>query len=177
MCTWCGDGRLEAADFDLVERPAQSLAGLVWEGSFADAAKGGVRALLERMQARVATIPGLFKGPLVGISWNERPDGFRYFVGYEPDAAAPADDLERLDLPKMHYVVAWHAEGDGAVVEHYRGLLHWMQMEGHARDVSRLHHREEYPLDADFSGPPVLRLMMPISKPLAAASAGRFSAT
>lgn len=173
---------MREAEVDIVERPAQSLVGRVWEGTFAEAAAGGVRRTLEDMQARLAALPGLFKGPLVGLSWNERADGFRYFVGYEPDgeAAGRSDDggvadarsgpdmdaatsgearLEWLDLPTMRYAVAWHAEGDGAVVEHYRGMLHWMQLEGLSRDVTRMHHREEYPLDADFAGPPVMRLM------------------
>ncbi|MDP3896801.1 MAG: GyrI-like domain-containing protein [Mesorhizobium sp.] len=177
MCQWCGDGEARTAAFEIVDRPPQSLVGIVWDGSFADAAAGGVRAALEAMQARLADLPGLFKGPLVGVSWNERPDGFRYFVGYEPEPGAPAaGDLERLDLPAMRYVVAWHAEGDGAVVEHYRGMLHWMQMQGVPRDVTRLHHREEYPLDADFAGPPVLRLMMPTDPAATPRPAGRFGA-
>ncbi len=41
-------------------------------------------------------------------------------------------------------------------------LIGWLASRGLARAATGPQHREEYPRDADFDGPPVLRLMLPL---------------
>lgn len=147
--------------FSVVERSAQRLVGRVWEGTYSEAAGGALLPVLAQVQAQ-CTEEGkqagaaLWAGPIVGISWNDRPDGFRYFVGLEGGGAS-----ETLELPAMRFATAWHDAGD--VTDHYQLMLAWMEREGLRWDKSRMHHREEYPLHADFSAPPVLRLMVPVA--------------
>lgn len=160
MCEWCGApvGLLDG--FSVVERPAQTLVGSVWDGTYSQAAAGAIHRVLKEVKGFAEALPGLWSGPIVGVSWNDRPDGFRYFVGVESGVA----DAEKLPLtvPAMRFATAWHDAGDGDVTEHYQLMLAWMEREGLSWDKSRMHHREEYPLHADFSAPPVLRLMVPV---------------
>lgn len=160
MCQWCGApaGLLEG--FSVIERPAQHLAGRVWEGKYSEAAAGAIHGLLDETKALAAGQANLWAGPIVGISWNDRPDGFRYFVGLEADVADRGQSP--LALPKMQFATAWHDAGDGEVLDHYQLMLDWIEREGMRWDKSLMHHREEYPLHADFSAPPVLRLMVPV---------------
>jgi hypothetical protein len=176
MCEWCGPASGERAGFGIVDRPAQTFAGRFWEGTHAQAAAGATRDLLCGMQAlaRQALAPqasggGLFwAGPLVGVSWNRDVERFRYFVGFEHDGGDPGADpdagpgLQRLSLPAMRFVADWHGEADGDVIDHYQRMLHSMETGSEKWDKSLMHHREEYPLHADFDGPPVLRLMLPV---------------
>jgi hypothetical protein len=170
MCEWCGapPGLLEG--FSVVERPAQRLVGRVWEGTYSEAAAGALLPLFAEAKA-AASGGGLWAGPIIGISWNDRPDGFRYFVGLEVDgtgaeagggAGASADVRERLDIPSMRFANAWHDAGDGEVVDHYQAMLGWIEREGLTWDKSAMHHREEHPLHGDLAAAPALRLMVPV---------------
>ena len=73
---------------------------------------------------------------------------------------AVADGLDQLDLPEHDYAAAWHGSADGSVPDRYRAMLAWLQQVGIGREVSVLHHREEYPADADFAAQVDVRLMV-----------------
>lgn len=174
MCRWCGEPGGRATGAALVERPAQRLVGRSWQGTHGEAASGAILALLKAVQAETGGDGAIFAGPIVALSWSDRPDGFRTFVGVEVDGAGEAGeawaalerDGERVDLPPMRFAADWHdarhdASG-GDVLGHYEALIAWLRASGHRWDRTRLHHREEYPRHADFSAAPVLRLMLPI---------------
>lgn len=166
MCRWCGVPDSTADGFSVVTRPGQSLVGRIWEGTYSEAAAGALVGLLKDVQAFAATeVAALWAGPIVGISWNQRADGFRHFVGVERDGSAGRDGaagMIPLDVPPMRFSTAWHDAGDGEVLDHYEAMLAWMEREGLSWDKRTMHHREEYPLHADFSAAPVLRLMVPV---------------
>lgn len=165
MCLACGDGtaagRLHA--IALTERPAHALSGITWEGTYVEAAAGATVAIVERVKAWSAARTALWKSPIVGISWSNRPDGFCYFAGLapEPDEAVP-DGFSRLDLPEMRFASSWHGEGDGDVPSHYGRVVEWIGEQGFAWDKSRFHLREEYPNDVDLMRAPSLRLLVPL---------------
>jgi len=162
MCDRCGIPGSHA--FALTERPAHRLAGHMWEGTHAEAAAGAIHPLILEMKAASQRRPGMWRSPIVGLSWNDRPGGFRYFVGIAIDEGEqPADGLVALDLPEMNFASAWHGAGDGDVAGHYGRMMEWIGDEGLKWDLSRFYHREEYPLDYDPAGPPVLRLLMPVA--------------
>lgn len=162
MCACCGEpGRHR---FAIAERPAQRLRGVAWEGSYAEAAAGAIHPLIEQMKAVVAGGKDPWFDAIVGISWNDRPDGFRYFVGIqeEKDQVRIAQHGP-LSLPPMRYASVWHSPDDGDVISHYGRMIEWIETEGECRDISVLHHREEYPADIDVTAAPVLRLMLPLA--------------
>ncbi|WP_047144847.1 GyrI-like domain-containing protein [Aquamicrobium sp. LC103] len=162
----CGDVSAARHGFGLSERPAQVLTGLTWEGTY-EAAAGALHSMIERVKAYSDAQPGVWKSPIVGISWNDRPEGFRYFAGVsagegEMSPAEEADGFGRISLPEMRFASSWHGPRDGDVVPHYGRMIEWMREEGLARDASLMHQREEYPHDIDLTLPPTLRIMMPV---------------
>lgn len=161
MCQLCEENEGDFSGFAVIERPAETLVGIAWEGSHGQAAAGSVHATLKSLQARLGR-GGLWSGPIVGLSFNDRPEGFRYFVGVAADEVKDAGGLLRIDLPTRRHVASWHGEADGDVVAHYGRMIGWLAVQGLARPEAGPHHREEYPRDGDFDGPPVLRLMLPV---------------
>ncbi len=164
MCLLCGPAPSTFGEFGIAERPAEEFSGIFWEGAHEDAAAGAVRAVLKTVQARAGgATASLWDGPIVAVSWSVAPGWFRTFVGIEAGRDDPAKDgWEKLTLPAQKYVSAWHGAQDGDVVERYGRMIEWVRMVGHARAADGPHHREEYPRDGDFDGPPVVRLMLPV---------------
>lgn len=161
MCDRCG--LPGSHGIGLSERPAHRLAGRFWEGGHAEAADGAIRPLIEEMKSVSAGRSGLWRSPIVGLTWNDRPDGFRYFVGIAVDdgeESPPGFDV--LQLPEMTFASSWHGPEDGGVVQHYLGMIEWIADMGMKRNATQFHQREEYPPDVDLAGPPALRLMIPV---------------
>lgn len=163
MCLLCSPGPVRFAEFAIVTRPAVELRGRFWEGT-REAAAGVVPTLLGSVRAAAPATGGLWAGPIVSVSWNDRPDRPRVFAGVAvEEGAAPDDRLpERLFVPPLRYVTAWHEAPDGDVVARYGRMVDWIGRVGHRRDLTCLHQCEEYPRDADFRAPAELRLMLPI---------------
>ncbi|MEI2300124.1 GyrI-like domain-containing protein [Ensifer sp. MJa1] len=149
-------------EFEIVERPAERIAGAFWEGTFGEAAEGAVRRLIAEMQVHHQHLHPGDHATLVGISWNDRPDGFRYLVGYVADKAEATVHPGHVDLPAMRFVTAMHSPEGGDVFAHYQKMFDWIAAEGHAPRTDFLHFREEYePGFVSLSLSP-LRLMIPI---------------
>lgn len=161
MCQLCEENDRDFSGFAVIERPAETLVGIAWEGSHGQAAAGSVRATLKSLQARLGK-GDLWSAPIVGLSFNDRPEGIRYVVGIAPDDVKDAAGLLRIDLSARRYVASWHGPSDGDVVAHYGRMIGWLTARGLSRSAAGPHHREEYPRDGDFDGPPVLRLMLPL---------------
>lgn len=94
----------------LTAHPPRRLAGLAWEGTYAEAAAGAIRRLMEELESKLGERPET----LWGVSWEDRPDGFRHFVGIESEEVVPG--LESLDLPALSSLSADHAGGDATGV-------------------------------------------------------------
>jgi predicted transcriptional regulator YdeE len=161
MCQLCEENHRDFSGFAVIERPSETLVGLDWEGSHEKAAAGSVRATLKALQARLGK-GDLWSGPIVGLSFNDRPTGFRYFVGVAAAEAESTEGFVRIDLPARRHVASWHGEADGDVVAHYGRMVGWLATQGLSRPSEGPHHREEYPRDGDFDAPPVLRLLLPV---------------
>lgn len=161
MCQLCEADRLDHFGFSVIDRPAEALVGLEWEGSHGQAAMGSIRVTLKSLQQRLGK-GDLWSGPIVGLSFNEGPERFRYFVGIAASEAKKASGFVCLDLPPLRHVASWHGPADGDVVAHYGRMIGWLTSQGLERTLEGPHHREEYPRDGDFDGPSVLRLLLPV---------------
>ncbi|OCP02295.1 MULTISPECIES: GyrI-like domain-containing protein [unclassified Ensifer] len=148
--------------FEIVQRPAQRVAGAFWEGTFGEAADGAVRRLISEMQAHHRHMHPGDHATLVGLSWNDRPDGFRYLVGYVSKKAEATVHPGHVDLPAMRFVTALHHPESGDVFAHYQKMFDWIRAEGHAVDTALLHYREEYEPGFVSLSLSSLRLMVPI---------------
>ncbi|HWK66978.1 MAG TPA: AraC family transcriptional regulator [Rhizobiaceae bacterium] len=145
-------------------RPSEQLRGIFWEGTYAQAAAGALHPLIEAVKTWQRADADPLASAITGISWNDRPDGFRFFAGTNAGAIHSTihDGRQVLSLPAMRLASIWHGPEDGDVVQHYGAMLEWIERSGEKRDTSILHHREEYPSDIDLAAPPVLRLMLPL---------------
>lgn len=148
--------------FEIVERPAQRIAGSFWEGTFGEAADGAVRRLIAAMQEHHLRLHPKDHPTLVGLSWNVRPDGFRYLVGFVSQTAEATSHPGYVDLPAMRFVSAMHHPDDGDAFAHYQRMFDWIAAEGLAVDTSALHYREEYQPGFVSLSLSSLRLMVPI---------------
>ncbi|MFN4272744.1 MAG: GyrI-like domain-containing protein [Aliihoeflea sp.] len=172
MCMMCGN---PAHLYTLATRPAHRLVGRYWEGSYEEAAAGALHSLIGEMKELSARHERFWRSPIVGLSWNDRSDGFRYFCGFALDAPQLPEGLAALEVPETDYADIWHGPGDGDVIENYRTMMEWMADNRLSHDTSFCHQREEYAPDVDLSAPPSLRLMLPVIRPSnPVAAPGRF---
>lgn len=159
MCQWCGAPGFASDDASVTDRPAETLVGFTWEGSYSDAMAGATLDVLKRAQSLAGQAGGLWLGPLVALSSIDGPERFRFFAG--TDGLAEGKGATLRECTAGRYATTWH--GDGDVLDRYERLLDWMRAAGHRWNKSAMHHREEYPLHADLSAPPSMRLMLPIA--------------
>ena len=162
MCDRCGEPGLAAHGVSISERPAQRLVGVMWEGSFAEAADGALKQVMARAKALSDAQAGLWKSPLVTLSWSADGQRLRHFAGIDMDGDMP-EGFDAVDLPPMRFATSWHGADDGEVIDHYAGMIGWLRENALRHDRAVLDQREEYPPDADLAGPPALRLMLPIA--------------
>ena len=91
--------------------PAIRLAGVEWEGTYAQAATGVIGKQMEALRNRLGLDADAHT---FGVSrpWL-RPDGFRHFIGIRqesPDTASA--DLQILELPSLTCLTCAHPGGD-----------------------------------------------------------------
>lgn len=170
MCALCGEAAFGGHAVALSERPAHRLHGLVWRGTHEEAASGSLRRLIGMAKAFSDGRAGLWKSPLVVLSWNEASGGLRCLAGVAvgQDEALP-DGFCAIDLPPMRFASSWHGPQDGDVVAHYGRMIEWLRDNGWRRDTAIFEQREEYPHDADFDGAVpdrtlALRLLLPVAR-------------
>lgn len=162
MCALC-EAAGQAVEFSVTSRPAHRLAGLWWSGTFDAAATGEIQRRLARVRDFYATRDSVWKSPLVGLSRNERADGFDYYVGVDvgDDADLPPD-FSVVEVPELTLVSAWHGPDDGAIPQRYGAMMIWLREHGYTPTTTVCDHREEYPHDTDDAATRGLRLMIPV---------------
>ncbi|MQW86870.1 GyrI-like domain-containing protein [Sinorhizobium saheli] len=150
------------AVYEIARRPAQRITGRIWEGTFVEAADGAVHRLIAETQEHRRRTHPRDHSALIGLSWNVRPEGFSYLVGYVGDDHTTFAEPEHRDLPAMLFATTIHHPEDGDVFVQYRRMYDWIAAEGHIVDATCLQYREEY--EAGFVSPSAssLRLMVPI---------------
>ena len=167
MCLLCGED-VARHDVALSERPAQRLHGLVWAGSYEEAASSGaIGRMIGRVRDHSQNRSALWKSPIVGLSWNDAGEGrLRYFAGFAPeDGEAAPEGYETVEVPEMMFASSWHGADDGDVVAHYGRIVEWVNDRNISRDTRHFDQREEYPADVELSGSPTLRLLLPVALP------------
>lgn len=149
---------------EIVPEPGFTAVGLFWEGSYAQAAAGEIRPLVLLVQSALPNVrQAMDREHLIGISWNDRLDGFRYFIGIrvEPDSEVPPG-MSQIDVPPLRCATCNHQSGD--VTLSYQMLFRWIDEHGFDHDTRVLTHLEEYPLPYVPDAPPRLRLLVPIQE-------------
>lgn len=164
MCLMCGDAGATRHGISLTERPPHVLGGAWWRGTFGQAATGALHPLIEAVRDFSEARDAVWKSPIVGLSMNQRADGFDYFAGVAvEDGDILPSAFVRLAVPEMVFASSWHGAEDGEVIAHYGAMVEWLKLDGHVLDATFCNQREEYPHDVDFARASALRLMLPIN--------------
>jgi predicted transcriptional regulator YdeE len=138
--------------FELGTLGPMSIIGLPWTGSYGEAADGAIKALMGEVRACLG-LPQ--DAPMFGVSWNDRPDGFRHFCGVELSAEQelPAG-LARLELESLTCLLGVQEQGDAT--ETYRALMT-------ERDTRGLRpNHDPSMVDEHLSGGRAVRLWLPV---------------
>ncbi|PDT54327.1 MULTISPECIES: GyrI-like domain-containing protein [Sinorhizobium] len=150
------------AIYEIAERPAQRVTGRLWDGTFIEAADGAIHRLIAETQEHRRRTHPRDHAALIGLSWNVRPEGFTYLLGYAGEDHETFAAPDHMDLPAMRFATTMHHPEGGDVFVQYRKMFEWIAAAGHFVDQTHLHYREEYAPGFVSPSASSLRLMVPI---------------
>lgn len=143
---------MSAPMFELGTLGPLSIIGLPWAGTYEEAANGAIKALMREVRDCLG-LPE--DAPTFGVSWTDRPDGFRHFCGVEliAEQELPAG-LARLELEALTCLVGVQEQGDATDI--YRALM----TERDTRDLRPNH--DPSMVDEHLAGGGMVRLWLPV---------------
>lgn len=152
----------------ITEKAAFTAMGMRWEGSFAEAGAGSIRAMHQRFLAQYDTIPNRVPSPFFyGLSYHASPDaaGFvHYAVAEVSELTDIPDGMLKIEVPALTYARCVHRKGQ-SIDRSYQNIGAWIDAQGYRLADTELTHFELYPLDQDpYSGDPEFTIMMPVVK-------------
>jgi hypothetical protein len=90
--------------------PPLALVGFEWTGTYRQAADGEIGRLMTALKSNLDLADD---EDLFGVSWLDRPDGFRHFVGVSrPKVTITGKSLKALKLPSLMCLTVEQAAGD-----------------------------------------------------------------
>ncbi|WAH36019.1 GyrI-like domain-containing protein [Alicyclobacillus dauci] len=110
-----------------MRRNAFHAIGLKWEGTFAEAGAGGIRAVLKEMQERLHEIKQVIHPEtLLGLSYNLQPSSFTHYAAVQ---VAVVEDIPQgmmsIFVPALTYAKCQHTKG-GNIDDSYQNLFAWI---------------------------------------------------
>ncbi|WHX48933.1 effector binding domain-containing protein [Paenibacillus woosongensis] len=154
----------------VVTKQAFSAIGLRWEGTFAEAGEGGIRAIHQELQRRRGEIRGIVDlENFYGLSYHAYPGG----IGFEHCAVfevADADEqvpegMIKVHVPAMKYAKYEH-RAEQNIGESYSSIYAWIEQQGFKllpQEGEELTHFEIYPSEQDpYSTSPQFTIMIPV---------------
>ncbi|PPA68881.1 GyrI-like domain-containing protein [Jeotgalibacillus proteolyticus] len=152
-------------DFQVIKKSSFYFIGLKWTGTYEAAAHGEIRPVIEASKVRLKELNLAGENSsLIGLSYQDRPDGFTYYIGTEAmntDGIPP--DLHGIIVPSNHYAVTEH-EGQNAW-KSYEKLYRWVEKQGLQINSHGLIHLEVYSMDYDpYKMSPSLVIGVPLKK-------------
>jgi predicted transcriptional regulator YdeE len=152
----------------LTEKAAFTAVGMRWEGSFAEAGAGSIRAMHQRFLAQYETIPNRVPSPhFYGLSYHAAPNasGFVHYAVVEVSEIADVPDgMLKLEVPSLTYARCDHRKGQ-SIDRSYQNIGMWIEAQGYRLADTELTHFELYPLIQDpYSSDPEFTIMMPVEK-------------
>jgi len=156
----------------IVDKPAFRAVGMRWEGTFAEAGAGGIRAIQKRFRERLGEIEGAKDpGSLLGLSYHAYPggEGFVHYaaieVGSEGEGgeADVPEGMAAVTVPALAYASCRHRKGQ-SIDRSYRNLYQWIEEQGYAVHPGELTHFEIYPMEQDpYDRDPEFEILIPVA--------------
>jgi len=158
------DQRNEAA---VTRKPAFQAVGLKWEGTFAEAGAGGIRAVQRTLQERLAEIPhAIHADTLLGLSYHAAPggDGFIHYAVVEVERIEEVPEgMVTISVPALTYAACSHRKGQ-SIDQSYNNIYAWIAEQGYSEyKPDHLTHFEQYPMSQDpYTDDPEFMIMIPV---------------
>ncbi|RKL66269.1 AraC family transcriptional regulator [Salipaludibacillus neizhouensis] len=151
----------------VVSKEAFQAVGLKWEGTFEEAAAGGIRHVQEEMHRRLKEISHIVDSKtLLGLSYDANLGelGFTHYAVVEVKGAEniPAE-MVSVTVPSLSYATSEHQK-DQNIEYSYQNLYKWIKDQGlKTNNDTHLTHLEKYPLSQDpYTLDPAFTMMIPI---------------
>jgi predicted transcriptional regulator YdeE len=141
--------------------------GLRWEGTFAEAGAGGIRAVQSELRRRLSEISGIVNpAELLGLSYHANP-GATGFVHYCAVEVSGEDEIPAgmtvVEVPARSYAQCRHLKGE-SIDRSYSNIYAWIEAQGFAAHRGDLTHFEVYPMAQDPYGPdPEFTIRIPVN--------------
>jgi len=152
---------------NLTEKKAFHAVGLEWEGTFAEAGTGGIRAVHRALQERLKENPHVINPEtMLGLSYHAVPGGERFthyaVVEVEKVEKVPAR-MVTVSIPTLTYATCKHDKNQ-RIDQSYHNIYHWIKSQGYKENnVDNLTHFEQYPMSQDpYADDPEFVIMIPI---------------
>lgn len=154
-------------DISLTAKDSFQAIGIKWEGTFADAAAGGIRAVQQIMKDRLSEIKDiLHPETLLGLSYHAFPGGetFCHYSAVEVKSAQHIPNgMEVISVPSLTYAACKHHKGQ-SITESYNNMYRWIQLHQYTQNnPDGLTHFEKYPMIQDpYDTDPEFEIMIPV---------------
>jgi len=152
----------------IVTKSAFVAVGLRWEGTFAEAGAGSIRALHKQLQEQLDAIPNRLPSEhFYGLSYHAVPGGqgfVHYAVVEVSEAADVPAGMTTVEVPALTYVRCDHRKGQ-SIDRSYQNIYSWTESQGYRGADTELTHFELYPIRQDpYSSDPEFTIMIPVEK-------------
>lgn len=151
--------------FTIVSKESFIAIGFKWDGTFAEAAKGGIRKIQAELKERLDEIEDKVEADvLLGLSYHatEASNGFTHYACVEVTGSSPIPHgMVSVTVPSSRYAVVEHQAG-GNIEESYNEIYTWIQESG-LKPSNGLTHFEKYPMGQNpYTTAPAFTIMIPI---------------
>lgn len=138
--------------------------GLKWEGTFAEAGAGGIRAVQKELHNRLKEIKHIVDPEkLLGLSYHVTEGGFTHYAVVEVERAEDIPDgMTMVTVPTLTYAKCEHKKGQN-IETSYTNMYAWIENQGYMLHKGDLTHFEEYPMQQDpYNKDPEFVIMIPV---------------
>lgn len=152
--------------FEVVSKEEFMAIGFKWEGTFAEAAEGGIRKIQAELKRRLEEIQDkVDPETLLGLSYHatENAEGFTHYAAVEvKNAESVPEGMVSIAIPSHRYAQCEHRIGK-SIEESYNQIYIWIRDEGLKASRTGLTHFEKYPMSQDpYNKDPQFTIMIPV---------------
>ncbi|MFD0677782.1 MULTISPECIES: GyrI-like domain-containing protein [unclassified Paenibacillus] len=148
----------------IITKESFQAVGLKWEGTFAEAGAGGIRAVHTEIKRRLQEIRDvLYPDILLGLSYHINEGGFTHYSVMEVESAEHIPDgMVSITVPTLTYAKCEHKK-DQNIDLSYKNMYAWIASQGYQLHKGEVTHYEEYPIHQDpYVKDPEFIIMIPI---------------
>lgn len=148
----------------LVSKPSFLAVGIRWEGTFAEAGEGGIRAVQTEVIRRLSEIRHVVDSEtLLGLSYHHEGDSFIHYAALEVEQVEDIPEgMTSVTVPALTYAKTEHKKGDN-IDSSYTNIFAWIEKKGYPLHNGDVTHFERYRVAQDpYAKDPEFTIMIPV---------------